>query len=313
MQNFVIKPRLDLAAGISRATVKRLRNGSGQISSLRKALEASLLDLKNLPPGPTWGARVATLRKRRGLSQNQLAKRAGVGRDAVITLEKRSTGRVAALGRILRALGTELAFRETAPGSFYKGPALSSARGDWRTPNWLLHKLYGIFEFDLDSAAATPPNVTARAHYAAADDGLFKPWSGCVFCNPPYGKGIGAWVAKCRREVENGRARVVVALLPARVGTRWWREHVVGSAAVVFLAGRLRFDDGENCAPFDAALVLWGAGDGEVAKVVAAFEGSWLALTTANGHSARHHSTTASATALTERSAVGYDRKANIR
>ena len=230
MLNVVTKPRLDLAAGLSRATVKRLRNGSGQVSSLRKALEASLLDLKNLPPGPTWGARVATLRKRRGLSQNELAERAGVGRDAVITLERSSTGRVASLSRILRALGTELAFRETAPGSFYKGLALSSVRGDWKTPSWLLDRLYGIFSFDLDASAATPPNVKARVHYTAADDGLFKPWSGCVFCNPPYGKAIGVWVAKCRREVGSGRARVVVAILPARVGTKWWRENVVGSA-----------------------------------------------------------------------------------
>ena len=52
LANIGMKARLDLAAGISRATVKRLRNGGGQISSLRKALEASLLDLKNLPPGP---------------------------------------------------------------------------------------------------------------------------------------------------------------------------------------------------------------------------------------------------------------------
>ena len=88
-------------------------------------------------------------------------------------MERRSTGRVAALSRILRALGTELAFRETALGSFYTGPALSSARGTWRTPTWLLDRLYNIFEFDLDAAAATPPNVKAPVSYTASDDGLF--------------------------------------------------------------------------------------------------------------------------------------------
>ena len=277
MENIATKPRLDLAAGISRATVKRLRNGRGQLTSLRKALEAACFDLKGLPPGPTWGARVAALRRRRGLSQNELARRTGVGRDAIITLEKRSTGRVGALRRILRALGTELAFRETAPGSFYSGPALSSARGTWRTPNSVLDRLYDIFDFDLDPAAATPPNVRAAVHYGAGDDGLFKPWFGSVYCNPPYGKGISAWVNKCRREVASGRAQVVVGLLPARVGTRWWRENIVGSASVVFLPGRLRFDDGENCAPFDTALVLWGGSESEIAQVLAAFDGAWLA------------------------------------
>jgi hypothetical protein len=44
-------------------------------------------------------------------------------------------------------------------------------------------------------------------------------------------------------------------------------------------------NDGDNCAPFDAAMVLWGAGDDEVAKVVTAFQGSWLALTRADSSS----------------------------
>ena len=269
MKNNVIHPRLDLAAGISRATVKRLRDGKGQLGSLHKALEATCLELAGLPPGRTWGARVAALRKRRGLSQNEVALRAGIGRDAVIRLETRSFGRVDVLRAILRALGTQLTFKEKVAGTFYRGPALSSERSDWRTPQWLLDRLYGIFgEFDLDAAAATPPNVRARMHYGAAEDGLFRPWTGVTFLNPPYGRGLGLWVAKCRREVATGRARLVIALLPARVGTRWWRENVVGSGSAVFLPSRLRFDDGKNTAPFDAALVLWGASADELNRVL---------------------------------------------
>jgi phage N-6-adenine-methyltransferase len=181
-------------------------------------------------------------------------------------------------GQCWKPWGTTLAFKETARTGFYNGAALSSARSDWRSPQWLLERLYTVFTFDLDAAAATPPNVQARVHYNAADDGLFRPWIGCVYANPPYGRSIGAWVNKCHREVASGRARTVIALLPARVGTRWWRENIVRSAAAVFLPGRLRFDDGKNSAPFDAALVLWGASDDEVQQVLAAFEGSWMAI-----------------------------------
>ena len=80
-----------------------------------------------------------------------------------------------------------------------------------------------------------------------------------VFVNPPYGRTLGLWVAKARREVEEGRARTVVALLPARPDTTYWHEHVAGRAVVYFLRGRLRFSDGEQGAPFPSALVVWGA------------------------------------------------------
>ena len=192
-------------------------------------------------------------------------------------MQNRSAGRVHVLRAVVKALGATLALKEANPTSFFNGVGVSSRRMDWRTPRWLLERLYGIYEFDLDAASDSPPSVRAKVHYGAGDDELFRPWHGVTWINPPYGRGIGAWVAKCRREVASGRAQTVVALLPARVGARWWRENVVGSAAVVFLPGRLRFDDGKNSAPFDVAIVLWGASEDQIGRVVAAFEGSWLA------------------------------------
>ena len=59
---------------------------------------------------------------------------------------------------------------------------------------------------------------------------------------------------------------------------------VVASAAAIFLPSRLRFDDGKNSAPFDAALVLWGASDDEVKCVLAAFAGAWLAAPDVKRH-----------------------------
>ena len=56
-----------------------------------------------------------------------------------------------------------------------------------------------------------------------------------VFVNPPYGRGLAPWVAKARREVEEGRAKTVVALLPARPDTAYWHAHVAGRAVVYFL------------------------------------------------------------------------------
>ena len=102
-------------------------------------------------------------------------------------------------------------------------------------------------------------HVRARVNFTHEDDGLTLPWHGVVFVNPPYGSTLGLWVAKARREVEEGRARTVVALLPARPDTAYWHEHVAGRAVVYFLRGRLRFSDGEQAAPFPSALVVYGA------------------------------------------------------
>ena len=101
--------------------------------------------------------------------------------------------------------------------------------------------------------------MRARVHFTAEDDGLSLAWHGTVFVNPPYGRALAAWVAKARREVESGRARTVVALLPARPDTAYWHEHVAGRATVYFLRGRLRFGGSEQSAPFPSALAVWGA------------------------------------------------------
>lgn len=98
--------------------------------------------------------------------------------------------------------------------------------------------------------------MCARVNFTHDDDGLTLPWHGVVFVNPPYGRTLGLWVAKTRQEVEEGRARTVVALLPARPDTTYWHQHVAGRAVVYFLRGRLRFSDGEQAAPFPSALVV---------------------------------------------------------
>jgi hypothetical protein len=110
-------------------------------------------------------------------------------------------------------------------------------------------------------------------HYTAEDDGLSLPWHGVVFLNPPYGRGIAAWIAKARGEVEQGNARMVIALIPARTDTQYWHEHIAGRATAYFLKGRLR--SRTQNVPFPSALVVWGADRTTLEKLDAAFPESW--------------------------------------
>lgn len=110
------------------------------------------------------------------------------------------------------------------------------------------------FHFELD-VCATPENAKCRRFYTKEQDGLAQPWTGRVWCNPPYGREIGKWVKKAFETAAGGFA---VMLLPARTDTRWFHDYIYGKAEVRFIRGRLKFGDSKNSAPFPSMVVIFG-------------------------------------------------------
>ncbi len=271
-------------ADISIPTLRFLENGRGNLSSWQKALSALSLVVegRNLPPGQAIGQRIAVLRKRRHLSQRALASLAGTTQPTIIALEIRNQGRLTVLDSVLSILGSGHYLAEPgAPKPFFTHAGNSSTSMKWQTPTEILGALYGAFgAFDLDpcspTAARSSAPVKARVYYTAADDGLSLPWHGVVFINPPYGRELGAWVAKAEAEVSCGNARLVAALLPARTDTRYWHKHVAGNATVFFLRGRLTFGGADAAAPFPSALALWGAAAHQVAALEQRLPDAWM-------------------------------------
>jgi site-specific DNA-methyltransferase (adenine-specific) len=79
--------------------------------------------------------------------------------------------------------------------------------------------------------------------------------------NPPYGRSIGKWVAKCYSEAAQGNTDLIVALLPVATDTIWWHSFVAGTATEVrFLKGRVHFKNAAGPAPFASAIVIWRRG-----------------------------------------------------
>lgn len=116
-------------------------------------------------------------------------------------------------------------------------------KDEWLTPPSVLAAL-GAFDLD-PCAPIVRPWRTAERHYTIEDDGLSKPWSGRVWCNPPYGLIAARWLARC---VKHGNA---VALIFARTETDMFFRYVWDAAdAVLFLRGRLHFHhvDGRRAA-----------------------------------------------------------------
>lgn len=130
----------------------------------------------------------------------------------------------------------------------------SSATELWATPQDFFNKLDAEFHFNLD-VCALPENAKCAAFYTPEMDGLSQPWYGRCWCNPPYGRQVGRWVAKAAQSAAEGAT--VVMLLPARTDTSWFHDYIYGKAEVRFIRGRLKFGGCPNSAPFPSMAVVF--------------------------------------------------------
>jgi phage N-6-adenine-methyltransferase len=142
---------------------------------------------------------------------------------------------------------------EVEPAGRRLDPLYSSGQDDWATPPALYQLLHREFRFTLD-VCASAENAKCKRYFDRRADGLAQPWTGRCWMNPPYGEGIGKWMAKADETAQAGR--LVVCLVPARTDTAWWWDHA-RYGEVRFLRGRLRFGDGAT-APFPSAVVVMG-------------------------------------------------------
>ena len=135
---------------------------------------------------------------------------------------------------------------------------LSSTKQDWGTPDWLFDILDEEFCFSLDTAARAD-NTKCSVYFDEKADGLKQPWNtdGTAWCNPPYGRKVGAWVEKAYNEGVAWNPSVL--LLPARVDTKWFHKFA-GWAEVRLLKGRILFQGAKQGATFPSMLMRFGPG-----------------------------------------------------
>lgn len=128
---------------------------------------------------------------------------------------------------------------------------------EWGTPLELYHKLDQEFGFTLDPCTTEDNPLQVKSFLTIEDDGLRYSWRGHhVYCNPPYGRGVGKWLAKALE------ADLAVYLLPARTDTLWFHTYCwpIGSLKtqeIRFLKGRLTFRGAPAPAPFPSMLVIF--------------------------------------------------------
>lgn len=152
----------------------------------------------------------------------------------------------------------------------------SSDDDEWYTPPEVVAAVVAFFgTIDLDPCAESrdDPTVPALMHFTAADDGLSRPWSGKVYMNPPYGEEIAQWVTKLHAHYQAGDLDAAIALVPARVDTRWWGH--LRNYAACFISGRLHFSGHSDSAPFPSVLVYLGDDIARYAAVMSPLGDVW--------------------------------------
>lgn len=135
---------------------------------------------------------------------------------------------------------------------------MSSNSNEWATPVEFFENLNKKYNFTLDPCA-TKENAKCIKYYTIEDNGLTKDWTGeRVFCNPPYGREISNWVEKCYEENERNNTFIVM-LIPARTDTSYFHKYIYNKQEIIFIKGRLKFNDGKNPAPFPSMLVIFNS------------------------------------------------------
>lgn len=134
----------------------------------------------------------------------------------------------------------------------------SSKTEMWATPQDLFNTIDSKYNFNLD-VCAIHENAKCKNYFTPEIDGLSQSWEGNCWMNPPYGKEIYKWIEKAYVESIENKKCLVVALLPARVDTKWFHNFIYNkkNVKVEFLKGRVKFGDAKNSAPFPSMIVVF--------------------------------------------------------
>lgn len=117
---------------------------------------------------------------------------------------------------------------------------------------------------DADLACSVGNAKAPIGYYFPQDNALEKDWVsdfGCCrsWINPPY-ENIGLWAAKCAETAPRLAPGRLLLLVPASVGSEWFRKYVHGHAYVLALSPRLTFVGHTHPYPKDLMLCVYGGG-----------------------------------------------------
>lgn len=259
--------------------IKRLERGIGSVATLVAVMAALDFRLTGLGSGRTLAEQLRATRRRRFMSLEVTAARAGLSRTTVAALE-RGGGSVASLLSMLAVLAPRA--RRRAQERSYWGQGDKDDRDSRFTPPDFMAGIYAAFgAVDLDPCGNVLSPVVAGRRILPSEggDGLVDDWSGgLAFVNPPYSQ-LLVWLRRAHDQWRTGAVATVVCLVPVRTDSTWFHEVLRRDADIYLLRGRVRFLDARGKGqhtPFSLMLVVLGATAEQKARCAALFPGFWL-------------------------------------
>lgn len=139
------------------------------------------------------------------------------------------------------------------------------SKQDYETPDCFMTAISRVFGKPQVDLAASNNNTKCTIFLTEGADSLIKNWAEdfilkqykplLCWLNPPFAN-IKPWAKKCAEESEKGAK--ILMLVPASVGSNWFKNYVYEIAHVLFLSPRMKFVGCKNPYPKDLMLVAYG-------------------------------------------------------
>jgi hypothetical protein len=148
---------------------------------------------------------------------------------------------------------------------------VSGGNQDWRTPPEFVEAVcrrFGGIDFDLAAQAGHSVTGDIETSFTPEQDSLTQDWGAIYvpshdrpkcpvrFLNPPF-RDLRPWAAKC--ETFRRFPFWTLLLVPASMGSLWWRDHVLGKCVADGVT-RMTFVGADAVYPKDLALLCYGYG-----------------------------------------------------
>lgn len=138
-----------------------------------------------------------------------------------------------------------------------------TGNNEYYTPaEWIdrARDVMGGIDLDPASNAMAQGIVNATIYYTEETDGLAHEWSGKVWMNPPYAKGlIGQFIQKLSDAYDSGDVTEAIVLVDNKTDTRWFSRIWESCSAVAFTVGRIGFynKDTESSSPTNGSAFFY--------------------------------------------------------
>lgn len=126
----------------------------------------------------------------------------------------------------------------------------SNESNEWYTPPEyvdLARLVMGDIDLDPASNDLAQGWIKAATYYTVQDNGLYRPWQGRVWLNPPYSSQVSKWIDKAISDYEAGNITQSILLVKPAVGSAWY-QRLSGQFARCEPHKRIRFINAQGIA-----------------------------------------------------------------